>query len=135
MRPTCPLQDHLWKPKRTRQGLNKARLDQTSLQSSSDSAGLRRRRPAGEVVGKRPSHPGDEAVSVISKPVRERDRDHLRFVAAQPCLVCGRTPSDAHHLKFAEQRTMGRKVSGVKITKRSQFVVRRGDEFVPANRG
>jgi hypothetical protein len=43
--------------------------------------------------------------------VRERDRDHLRFVAAQPCLVCGRTPSDAHHIKFAEQRAMGRKVS------------------------
>jgi hypothetical protein len=47
----------------------------------------------------------------ISKPVRERERDHLRFVADQPCLVCGRTPSDAHHLKFAEQRAMGRKVS------------------------
>jgi hypothetical protein len=43
--------------------------------------------------------------------VRERDRDHLRFVAAQPCLVCGRTPSDPHHIKFAEHRAMGRKVS------------------------
>jgi hypothetical protein len=52
-----------------------------------------------------------EGVTVICKPVRERDREHLRFVAAQPCLVCGRTPSDAHHLKFAEQRAMGRKVS------------------------
>jgi ERF superfamily len=52
-----------------------------------------------------------EGVIVISKPVRERDRDHLRFVASQPCLVCGRTPSDAHHIKFAEQRAMGRKVS------------------------
>ena len=47
----------------------------------------------------------------INKPVRERDRHHLRFVASQPCLVCGRAPSDAHHLKFAEQRAMGRKVS------------------------
>jgi hypothetical protein len=47
----------------------------------------------------------------ISKPVRERDRDHLKFVTSQPCLVCGRTPSDAHHIKFAEQRAMGRKVS------------------------
>ena len=43
--------------------------------------------------------------------VRERDREHLKFVAAQPCLVCGRTPSDAHHIKYAEQRAMGRKVS------------------------
>ena len=47
----------------------------------------------------------------ITKPVRERDRNHLRFVASQPCLICGRTPSDAHHLKFAQQRAMARKVS------------------------
>jgi hypothetical protein len=54
---------------------------------------------------------GEQTVTVIRKPVRERDRDHLKFVATQPCLVCGRTPSDAHHLKFAEPRAMGRKVS------------------------
>jgi hypothetical protein len=53
----------------------------------------------------------EQQVTVISKPVRERDRNHLRFVASQPCLLCGRTPSDAHHVKFAEQRAMGRKVS------------------------
>jgi hypothetical protein len=52
-----------------------------------------------------------EAVTVISKPVRDRDREYLKFVAAQPCLVCGRTPSDPHHIKFAEQRAMGRRVS------------------------
>ena len=57
------------------------------------------------------NEPSTQAVFVISKPVRERDRNHLKFVAAQSCLVCGRTPSDAHHLKFAEQRAMGRKVS------------------------
>jgi hypothetical protein len=54
---------------------------------------------------------GAEAVTVISKPVRDRDRAHLKFVAAQPCLVCGRTPSDPHHIKFAEQRALARKVS------------------------
>jgi len=59
----------------------------------------------------RRSEAGSDEVTVIGKPVRERDRDHLRFVAAQPCLVCGRIPSDPHHLKFAEQRAMGRKVS------------------------
>jgi hypothetical protein len=63
--------------------------------------------------GRKPpqTDPGDQAVTIISKPVRERDRDHLRFVTSQPCLVCGRTPSDAHHIRFAEQRAMGRKVS------------------------
>src|SRR4051795_8115319 len=28
-----------------------------------------------------------------------------------PCLVCGRAPSDAHHLRYAEPRALGRKVS------------------------
>jgi len=54
---------------------------------------------------------GEQTVTVIRKPVRERDREHLKFVAVQPCLVCGRTPSDAHHIKYAEPRAMGRKVS------------------------
>jgi hypothetical protein len=52
-----------------------------------------------------------DRIRTIGKPIRERDRNHLRFVASQPCLVCGRRPSDAHHIKFAEQRAMGRKVS------------------------
>jgi hypothetical protein len=52
-----------------------------------------------------------QQVTPLNKPVRTRDRNHLRFVSTQPCLVCGRTPSDAHHLRFAEQRALGRKVS------------------------
>jgi hypothetical protein len=64
----------------------------------------------GDLGGER-AEPASEEVSIIRKPVRERDRDHLQFVASQPCVVCGRTPSDPHHIKFAEQRAMGRKVS------------------------
>jgi hypothetical protein len=45
------------------------------------------------------------------EPRRIRDKDHLRFVAAQPCLICGRTPADPHHLRFAQSRALGRKVS------------------------
>jgi hypothetical protein len=55
--------------------------------------------------------PGAEALVAIPKPVRERDRHHLKFVASQPCLVCGRIPSDAHHIKFAEPWAVGHKVS------------------------
>jgi DNA recombination protein Rad52 len=47
----------------------------------------------------------------ISAPRRVRDKEHLRFVASQPCLVCGRSPGHAHHLRFAQPRAMGRKVS------------------------
>jgi hypothetical protein len=45
------------------------------------------------------------------EPRRLRDREHLRFVMQQPCLVCGRTPSDPHHLRFSQPRALGRKVS------------------------
>jgi hypothetical protein len=47
----------------------------------------------------------------ISEPRRYRDKAHLKFVASQPCLVCGRSPADAHHLRFTQPRALGRKVS------------------------
>jgi hypothetical protein len=47
----------------------------------------------------------------ISEPRRHRDKAHLKFVASQPCLVCGRSPANAHHLRFTQPRAMGRKVS------------------------
>jgi len=50
-------------------------------------------------------------VRPLNKPVRKRSKAHLAFVGSQPCLICQRTPCDAHHLKFAEPRAMGRKVS------------------------
>jgi hypothetical protein len=81
-----------------------SQLDDAADRPERDPAnGRPSRSPSTEING--------EEVIAIGKPVRERDRDHLKFVAAQPCLVCGRTPSDAHHIKFAEQRAMGRKVS------------------------
>src|SRR5450631_1831973 len=53
----------------------------------------------------------DESVTPLRKTVRKRNKAHLAFVAAQPCLVCQRTPCDAHHLKLAQPKTLGRKVS------------------------
>jgi hypothetical protein len=48
---------------------------------------------------------------IAAKTIRLRDKDHRKFVASQPCLVCGRSPADAHHLRFAQPRALGRKVS------------------------
>ena len=48
---------------------------------------------------------------LIPKDKRIRDKAHLAFVASQPCLVCGRRPAQAHHLRFAQQRALGLKVS------------------------
>ncbi len=53
----------------------------------------------------------DKTALTLPEPRRARDRDHIRYVAKQPCLVCGRQPSDAHHLRFAQSRALGRKVS------------------------
>jgi hypothetical protein len=48
---------------------------------------------------------------VAAKTIRLRDKDHRKFVSLHPCLVCGRAPTDAHHLRFAQPRALGRKVS------------------------
>ena len=53
----------------------------------------------------------DKSALALPEPRRIRDRDHVRYVAKQPCLICGRQPSDAHHLRFAQTRAFGRKVS------------------------
>ena len=53
----------------------------------------------------------DKSQLVIGEPKRLRDKLHLKFVASQPCLVCGRRPSDPHHLRFAQPRALGLKVS------------------------
>jgi ERF superfamily len=52
-----------------------------------------------------------DLVHALGKPVRLRDKEHRRFVLRQPCLVCGRVPSDPHHLTFTQPRSMGRRVS------------------------
>ena len=87
----------------------------------------RRRRPRGhvppavpvpvvaEIEPRAPAARGDERVNdavswhidksalALSEPRRYRDREHLKFVSTQPCLVCARRPSDAHHLRFIWQ--------------------------------
>jgi hypothetical protein len=56
-------------------------------------------------------NPVDKSVLTVPELRRIRDRDHIRLVAGRPCLVCGRIPSDPHHLRFAQNRTLSRKVS------------------------
>jgi hypothetical protein len=66
---------------------------------------------APEPKRKRHGRSVDKSVLPHPEPRRIRDRDHVRFVAQQACLICGRKPSDAHHLRFAQSRALGRKVS------------------------
>jgi ERF superfamily len=53
----------------------------------------------------------DKSVLAVAAPRRYRNREHLRAVAKQPCLICGRKPSDPHHLRYLQPRALGRKVS------------------------
>ena len=58
-----------------------------------------------------PARRSKRALPVIQTRARVRDREHVKFVAGHPCLICGRRPADPHHLRFAQSRALGRKVS------------------------
>jgi hypothetical protein len=58
-----------------------------------------------------PATPIDKSALTIAEPRRYRNKEHLHFVAKQACLVCGRKPSDPHHLRFMQRRALGAKVS------------------------
>ena len=58
-----------------------------------------------------PSRDIDKSTLPLGAPKRLRDQEHLLFVGSLPCIVCGRRPAHAHHLRFAQPRAMGSKVS------------------------
>jgi transcriptional regulator with XRE-family HTH domain len=98
---------------RFRQARQQKKLTQAAIAEAleiSQSAGPRQRN-----AGKTSNRPGAQAVDksalALPEPRRVRDREHVRSVAKHPCLICGRRPSDAHHLRFAQTRALGRKVS------------------------
>ena len=66
----------------------------------------------------------DKSVLLLSEPRRIRCKDHLRFVASQPCLICGRAPSHAHHIRYAQPRGLGLKVSD-EFTRYAPFIMAR----------
>jgi hypothetical protein len=79
-------------------------------------------RAAGQILTPQQQYPGaperrsrstaiDKSALALPEPRRLRDREHVRYVAKHPCLVCGRQPSDPHHLRFTQSRALGRKVS------------------------
>src|SRR5207248_3043103 len=80
------------------------------LQTTPEGEDLTEAAPAPAVNDERRSRI-DKSVLALPEPRRLRDKQHLRFVAKQPCLVCGRQPSDPHHLRFAQNRGLALKVS------------------------
>jgi DNA recombination protein Rad52 len=88
--------------RRTRAPAKAARVDPPQAPVLSDS------RPSPHFLERVPV---DKSELTIGEPKRHRSPEHLKFVAAQPCLVCGRQPSQAHHLRYMQPRAIGRKVS------------------------
>jgi hypothetical protein len=83
------------------------------VKPGSDASGVRTQ--LDHSVNENPSSKGrakiDKSMLAIGEIKRIRSKEHLRFVARQPCLICGRTPSHAHHVRYAQPRGLGLKVS------------------------
>jgi hypothetical protein len=95
-----------------------ATLDDVNRQASppmpsapqKSSSGLAQQRPL-RAAGAADANRIDKSGLTHPEPRRFRDKEHVKFVAKQACLICGRRPADAHHLRFAQHRALGRKVS------------------------
>jgi hypothetical protein len=88
-----------------------AASDMTVTRTSGKRTSPARRRGAETKLPAPSRRDNDVSYLAIGKIQRLRDKEHLRFVAQQPCLICGRAPSDAHHLRFAQTQALDRKVS------------------------
>jgi hypothetical protein len=80
--------------------------------SAGETAVMPQEEPQAASVGSEDQPKGiDKSVLAVAAPRRYRNREHLRYVAQQACLVCGRKPSDPHHLRHVQPRALGRKAS------------------------
>jgi hypothetical protein len=52
----------------------------------------------------------DKSKLTLGEPKRIRNKAHLQSITRLPCVVCGRHPTQAHHIQFAQPRALGRKV-------------------------
>src|SRR3981081_2035966 len=94
--------------------LSELSSSETAAPSNDDSSGTQTQPQ--KTVEAEPTDPGqangiDKSVLAIPVPRRYRNKEHLRYVARQPCLLCARKPSDPHHLRFIQARALGRKAS------------------------
>jgi hypothetical protein len=82
-----------------------ALVKQATMSSAIDAKG------ADKAGGEVPRAKVDKSALTISELKRIRCKDHLRYVATQPCVICGRSPSHPHHVRYAQSRGIGLKVS------------------------
>jgi hypothetical protein len=112
--PEASTEDHVVGPSRTASPLGLAVAQDPSLEETRRATlgphkGGRQRRSRASAELK--AEHVDKSTLTIAEPKRYRNKEHLRFVAQQACLICGRKPCDPHHLSFMQPRALGRKVS------------------------
>src|SRR5262249_24013617 len=83
---------------------------------SSDGAASSNDDPPPAIAATESTHAGqakgiDKSILTVAAPRRYRNREHLRYIAQQACLICGRKQSDPHHLRYLQPRALGRKAS------------------------
>jgi ERF superfamily len=88
-----------------------ARSDLTSRTAAADTPGDQSKAETASYDPMSRASETDKSLLMLSEPRRLRDRDHVKYVAKQACLICGRRPSDAHHLRFVQPMALGRKAS------------------------
>jgi hypothetical protein len=94
-----------------------ATLDDVNRQSSPPTPSAPQKSPSGlaqrplRAAGAADANGIDKSRLTHPEPRRFRDKEHVKFVAKQACLICGRRPADPHHLRFSQRRALGRKVS------------------------
>ena len=94
-----------------------ATLDDLNRQASPPTPSAPQKSPSGlaqrplRAAGATDANGIDKSRLTHAEPRRFRDKEHVKFVAKQACLICGRRPADPHHLRFAQRRALGRKVS------------------------
>jgi hypothetical protein len=111
-RPEVSAEDQVVGPTRSASPLGSAVVQDSSSEETRQAAmgrGARQRRSRASTEIK--AEHVDKSALTIGEPKRYRNKEHLRLVAQQACLACGRKPSDPHHLRFMQPRALGRKVS------------------------
>ena len=66
----------------------------------------------------------DKSMLAVSAPRRYRNKEHLRYVTLQPCLVCARKPSDAHHVLSSRERLVVRRAMNSRFRSAVSIIVR-----------
>jgi len=63
------------------------------------------------------------APRVSQRRPRRHNEKHLQFMRGRPCIICGGSPCDAHHIKFADARVLKPQSSNIGMKADDRFTL------------